>query len=110
MQTRILTVTTETIPGYHITAVQGVAQGSTVRTKHIGRDIGASLKSIAGGELTGYTEMMSEARAEAIDRLGVEAMQMGANAVVNLRFATADVVGAGAEILAYGGPRAVQPV
>lgn len=110
MQTSILTVTTETIPGYDIVAVQGVAQGSTVRTKHIGRDIGASFKSIVGGELRGYTEMMSEARTEAMQRLEDEAIQMGANAVVNLRFATADVVGAGAEILAYGTAVTVHPI
>ncbi len=95
-------VTTDTIPGHTITQALGVAQGNTVRTKHIGRDIGAGLKSIVGGELAGYTEMMTEARAEAVNRLTAEAQALGANAVINLRYATADVMGAGAEILAYG--------
>lgn len=98
----MLIVNTETIPGYTVTEVKGLVQGSTVRTKHIGRDIGASFKSIVGGELRGYTEMMMEARTEALERLNAEATAIGANAVVNVRFATADVVGAGAEILAYG--------
>ncbi len=105
----MLIVNTETIPGYRIEAVRGLVQGSTVRTKHIGRDIGASFKSIVGGELRGYTEMMQEARMEAIDRLNAEATAIGANAVVNVRFATADVVGAGAEILAYGTAVAIVP-
>lgn len=98
----MLIVTTETVPGYAISQVFGVAQGNTIRTKNIGRDIGAGLKSIVGGELKGYTAMMSEARDEAMERLVEHAQRLGANAVVNLRFATADVVGAGAEILAYG--------
>ncbi len=105
----MLIVNTETIPGYRIEAVRGLVQGSTVRTKHIGRDIGASFKSIVGGELRGYTEMMQEARMEAIDRRNAEATAIGANAVVNVRFATADVVGAGAEILAYGTAVAIAP-
>ncbi|MEM8925224.1 MAG: YbjQ family protein [Actinomycetota bacterium] len=98
----MILVTTDAIPGYTITQALGVAQGNTVRTKHIGRDIGAGLKSIVGGELTGYTEMMTEARSEAAARMTAEAQAMGANAIINVRYATADVMGAGAEILAYG--------
>lgn len=105
----MLIVNTETVPGHQITAVRGLVQGSTVRTKHIGRDIGASLKSIVGGEIRGYTDMMTEARQEALSRLHAEAEAIGANAVVNLRFATADVVGAGAEILAYGTAVVISP-
>ncbi|MCP5027598.1 MAG: heavy metal-binding domain-containing protein [Actinomycetia bacterium] len=106
----MLIVNTETIAGYQIIEVRGLVQGSTVRAKHIGRDIGASLKGIIGGELKAYTEMMSEARTEAVARLDAEAAAIGANAVVNLRFATADVVGAGAEILAYGTAVVAQPI
>ncbi len=98
----MILVTTETIPGHDIRSAIGVVQGNTVRTKHIGRDIGASLKTIVGGEIKGYTDMLNEARAEAMERLRSNAMAAGANAVVNVRFTTADVVGAGAEILAYG--------
>jgi uncharacterized protein YbjQ (UPF0145 family) len=106
----MILVTTETIPGHTVTAAVGVAMGSTVRTKHIGKDIGASLKSIVGGELSGYTDMMNEARQESMARLVQHASSMGANAVINLRFATADVVGAGAEILAYGTAVQVHPL
>lgn len=98
----IMVVNTETIPGHTISRALGVAQGNTVRTKHLGRDIGAGFKSIVGGEISGYTEMMSEARIEAMQRLQAEAQAMGANAVINMRYTTADVMGAGAEILAYG--------
>lgn len=98
----MILVTTETIPGHDITQAIGVVQGNTVRTKHIGRDIGATFKTIVGGEIKGYTDMLNEARAEAMERLRSNAMAAGANAVVNVRFTTADVVGAGAEILAYG--------
>jgi len=106
----MLMVNTETIAGHEIVESRGVVIGSTVRTKHIGRDIGASLKSIVGGELTGYTEMMSEARQEASQRMEADAVEIGANAIVNVRFSTADVVGAGAEILAYGTAVVVRPV
>ncbi len=98
----ITVVTTDSIPGFTITQALGVAQGNTVRTKHIGRDIGAGLRSIVGGEIAGYTEMMVEARNEALQRMMADAQAKGANAVINLRYATADVMGAGAEILAYG--------
>lgn len=98
----IMLVNTESIPGYTVTRALGVAQGNTVRAKHIGRDIGAGLKSIVGGEITGYTEMMTEARTEAIARMVADAQRMGANAVINVRYTTADVMGAGAELLAYG--------
>jgi uncharacterized protein YbjQ (UPF0145 family) len=98
----MFTVTTESVPGHRIVDLKGLVQGNTVRTKHVGRDIGASFKSIVGGELRGYTEMMTEARNEALQRMVGEAQALGANAVVSLRIATADVVGAGAEILAYG--------
>jgi uncharacterized protein YbjQ (UPF0145 family) len=105
----MLIVTTDGVPGHRIVEVKGLVQGSTVRTKHIGRDIGASLKSVIGGELRGYTEMMSEARAQALERLEAEATAAGATAIVALRLATADVVGAGAEILAYGTAVVIAP-
>ncbi|MDY7103089.1 MAG: YbjQ family protein [Actinomycetota bacterium] len=98
----MLIVNTETVPGLRITQVRGLAQGSTVRAKNVGRDIGASFKSLVGGELRGYTEMMTEARNEALERLSAHATSLGANAVVNVRFTTADIAGGAAEILAYG--------
>ena len=92
----------EVIPGRRIVRHLGLVQGSTVRSKHAGRDIMAGLKNIVGGELKGYTELMQEARAEAIDRMTAEAESMGANAVLNVRFATTSIAVGAAEILAYG--------
>lgn len=92
----------ELIPGQRIISHLGIVQGSTVRAKHIGRDIFAGLKNIVGGELKGYTELMQEAREEATQRMVAEAKSMGANAVLNVRFATTSIAVGAAEILAYG--------
>lgn len=92
----------ETIPGKTITACHGVVSGSTVRAKHAGRDLMAGLKNIFGGELKGYTELLSESRDQAIERMQAQAMQMGANAVVNVRFSTSSVSAGAAEIYVYG--------
>jgi uncharacterized protein YbjQ (UPF0145 family) len=77
-------------------------QGSTIRAKHLGRDLMASLKNIVGGELRGYTELLSEARDEATRRMVAQATELGANAVVNVRYSTTSVAQGAAEILAYG--------
>ena len=92
----------ETIPGREIREFYGVVTGSTVRTKHIGRDIMAGLKNIVGGELVGYTELLQEARADAVSRMIQQAEGMGANAVVNVRFSTSSVTQGAAELFAYG--------
>ena len=92
----------ELIPGKRVSAHLGIVQGSTVRAKHIGRDIFAGLKNIVGGELKGYTELMQEAREEATQRMIAEAQSIGANAVLNVRFATTSIAVGAAEILAYG--------
>jgi uncharacterized protein YbjQ (UPF0145 family) len=93
---------TETVPGKTIVEFYGVVSGSTVRAKHIGRDIMAGLKNIVGGELKGYTELLGEARQEAVERMVAQAESMGANAVVNVRFATSSVAQGAAELFAYG--------
>ena len=93
---------TEDIPGQQIVEFYGVVTGSTVRAKHIGRDIAASLKNILGGELKGYTELLQEARQEALHRMMEQARSVGANAVVNVRFATSSVAQGAAELFAYG--------
>ena len=98
----MLIVNTDTIPGKEIYNVLGLVKGNTIRAKNIGRDIGAGLKSLVGGELKDYTKMISEAREEAMNRMAEEAQQLGANAVVNVRFSTSHVMGSTAEILAYG--------
>ena len=93
---------TESVPGKQIVQFFGVVSGSTVRAKHIGRDFMAGLKNIVGGELTGYTELLGEAREEALDRMREQAQSLGANAVVNVRFATSAVAQGAAELFAYG--------
>lgn len=98
----MLVTNLELVPGRRIVAHYGIVQGSTVRAKHVGKDIFAGLKNIVGGELRGYTELMQEARQEAIDRMVAEAQSMGANAVLNVRFATTSIAAGAAEILAYG--------
>jgi uncharacterized protein YbjQ (UPF0145 family) len=93
---------TEEIPGQKIVEFYGVVTGSTVRAKHIGRDFAAGLKNILGGELKGYTELLQEARQEALHRMMEQARSVGANAVVNVRFATSSVAQGAAELFAYG--------
>jgi len=98
----MIVVNTETIPGYRITKMLGIVQGNTVRAKHVGRDIAASFKNIVGGELRGYTELLTEARRTAIERLMQQAQQLGADAIVNVRFSTAAVTQGAAELYVYG--------
>jgi uncharacterized protein YbjQ (UPF0145 family) len=98
----VIVVNTETIPGYRIERVLGMVQGSVVRAKHIGRDIAAGLKNLVGGELKGYTELLVESRREAIRRMLAQAEQLGANAVVNVRFSTSAITQGAAELYAYG--------
>ena len=93
---------TEEIPGQQIVEFYGVVTGSTVRAKHIGRDIAAGLKNFVGGELKGYTELLQEARKEALHRMMEQARSVGANAVINVRFATSSIAQGAAELFAYG--------
>ncbi len=93
---------TETIPGKQIVEFYGVVSGNTVRAKHVGRDIMAGLKNIVGGELKGYTELLQDSRKEATERMIEQAQSMGANAVVNVRYATSSVAQGAAELFAYG--------
>jgi uncharacterized protein YbjQ (UPF0145 family) len=93
---------TETIPGKNIVEFYGVVSGNTVRAKHVGRDIMAGLKNIVGGELAGYTELLQDSRREATERMVQQAQSMGANAVVNVRFATSSIAQGAAELFAYG--------
>ena len=93
--------TTDYVTGKNLETL-GLVQGSTVQSKHIGRDIAASFKTIVGGELKGYTEMMNEARKAATDRMIEQAEAMGADAIVGVRYTSASVMEGAAEILAYG--------
>ncbi len=92
----------EVLPNQKITQHLGLVQGSSVRAKHVGRDIMASLKNIFGGELKGYTELLQESREEAMERLQQQAEAIGANAILNVRFSTSSVAQGAAEIYVYG--------
>lgn len=98
----MLLTNVQTVPGHRITSHLGLVQGNTIRAKHVGRDFMAGLKNIVGGEIKGYTEMLAEARAEATQRMVQQAQQLGANAIVNVRFATSSVMQGAAELFAYG--------
>ena len=98
----MIVVNTETIPGYDIVAVKGLVQGNTIRAKHLGRDITASLKNLVGGELTQYTELLTESRRQAVERMIQQAQELGADAIVNVRFTTSSIAAGAAELYAYG--------
>lgn len=100
MQKMIFT-NTETIPGKEY-EILGPVSGSIVQSKHIGKDIMAGFKTIVGGEIRGYTEMMMEARQEALSRLAHEAEKMGADAVVSIRYTTSSIMEGASEVMAYG--------
>lgn len=102
MSEEFLVVTVDSPPGYRIVKILGIVSGSVVRARNVGRDIVASLRSIAGGEVKEYTELMAEARDEAVRRMVEKAKSMGANAVVGVRITTSTVMGGAAEVLAYG--------
>lgn len=104
----MIVTNTETIPGQKITAIKGLVQGNTVRAKHAGRDIAASFKNLIGGELKGYTELLTESRRQATERMMAQAQQLGANAIVNVRFTTSAVTAGAAELYAYGTAVVVQ--
>jgi uncharacterized protein YbjQ (UPF0145 family) len=98
----MIVVTTEQIEGKKITETLGLVRGSTIRARHMGRDIMAGLRNIVGGEVKEYTVMLAQAREEAMQRMIEQAEKMGANAIVSTRFATAMVMSGAAEMLAYG--------
>lgn len=98
----MIIVNTEEIAGKEIQEVLGLVRGNTIKARHIGNDIVAGLRNIVGGEVKEYTQMISEAREDALERMLAEAEKLNADAVVNIRFTTSQVMGGAAEILAYG--------
>jgi uncharacterized protein YbjQ (UPF0145 family) len=98
----MLITNTDFVPGKEITEVLDIARGSTVRARHIGRDMTAVFKSIGGGEVSEYTKLMAHAREQAIERMIADAETLGADAVVNVRFMTSNVMNTLSEVLAYG--------
>lgn len=102
--------TTDALPGYRIVRSLGLVRGNTIRARHMGHDIMAALKTIVGGEIDEYTKMLGEAREQSLDRMRGEAVQLGGNAVVGVRFTTSTVLQGAAEILAYGTAVVVEPI
>jgi len=98
----MIVVNTEDVPGRQIAQTLGLVQGNTIRAKHAGRDIMAGFKNLVGGELKGYTELLTESRRQAMERMLQQAQQLGADAVVNVRFTTSAVTSGAAELYAYG--------
>jgi len=98
----MIIVTLERIEGKRIVKTLGMARGSTIRAKHVGKDIVAAFRGIVGGEITEYTKLMAESREEAMQRMVEQAEKMGANAILGTRFMTSMVVAGAAEFLAYG--------
>jgi uncharacterized protein YbjQ (UPF0145 family) len=98
----MIITTTETIPGREVIAILGIVRGSTVRARNVGRDIMASFKNIVGGEIEEYTQLQADSREQAYKRMYEDATKMGADAIVNVRFATSMIVQGASEMLAYG--------
>ena len=98
----MISVTTDFVPGREIDEAIGIVRGSTIRAKHLGKDIVAGLRMLVGGEIKEYTEMLVEARNESMKRMEAQAEKMGADAIVNIRFITSQVMAGAAELLAYG--------
>ena len=97
-----MVTTTENLPGREVKEVLGIVFGSCVQTKHLGKDIGAGLRSVVGGEAKGYTELMEEARRTAMERMIEDAKKIEADAIVSMRYATAQTMHGAAEIIAFG--------
>ena len=98
----MLLSTTDMIVGKKIVRQLGIVRGNTIRARHIGRDILAILRNIVGGEITDYTKMMAESREQALDRMIEQAQSLGANAIVQVRFSTSEIMGGASEMMAYG--------
>lgn len=98
----MILVTSDNIPGMKITKTLGLVRGNTIRARHIGRDIMAAMRNVVGGEIVDYTKLMGEAREQALDRMVAEAENLGANAIVAIRFTTEELMKAAAELLVYG--------
>gem|GEM_PF-136020 len=98
----MIITTTEQVPGYRVKEILGVVCGNVVMSKHLGKDIAAAFKTLAGGEIKGYTEMLTEARNIALERMIKEAEKLGADAVIGFRYSSSTIMSGAAEILAYG--------
>ena len=100
----------ESLPGQRIIRELGVVSGSTVRSKHVGKDLFAGFKNLVGGELTAYTELLQESREQAVSRMVDEAEKLGANAVLGVRFSTSNIAQGAAELFVYGTAVVTEPL
>jgi len=98
----MIVTTSETIAGKTVVKTLGLVRGNTIRARHLGKDIKSLFKNMIGGEITDYTKLMGESREQALDRMIQQAEQLGANAIISVRFTTSEIMGGAAEILAYG--------
>jgi len=98
----LITTTTMEIPGKKIIKILGVAKGNTIRARHVGRDIAAGFKNLVGGEIKSYTQMTTQSREEAFNRMVNDAIKMGADAIVGIRYSTSMIMTGAAEMLVYG--------
>ncbi|MBU0982345.1 MAG: YbjQ family protein [candidate division Zixibacteria bacterium] len=98
----MIITTTETVPGKRVVKVLGLVRGNTIRARHVGRDIAAAFRNLVGGEISDYTKMIAESREQSLDRMVDEAKELGANAVIMVRFSTSSMMQGAAELLAYG--------
>jgi len=105
----MILATTDTVPGRKIKRTMGFVQGSSIRARHVGHDLTAMFKNITGGEVTEYTKLMAEAREQCLDRMRDQGAQLGANAIVGLRFVTTEVMQGAAELVAYGTAVELEP-
>lgn len=105
----MIVATASDVPGFVITTTHGLVRGNTIRARHLGKDILAILRNLAGGEVREYTKMLAEAREQAIDRMLEEAEALGANAVIAVRFQTSMVMSGAAEMLCYGTAVTIEP-
>jgi uncharacterized protein YbjQ (UPF0145 family) len=105
----MIITTTETVPGRRIVRTMGLVRGTTIRARHIGQDLQASIRNLVGGEMVEYTKLIAESREQAIDRAISEAEKLGADAIVAFRFSTSDVARGAAEVLAYGTAVVLEP-
>lgn len=109
-QGAMLMSTTDDLPGYRIVRTLGLVRGNTVRARNLGVDFVAGLKSLVGGEIRDYTQMLAQSREQSIDRMRAEALQLGANGILTIRFTTSTVMQGAAEILVYGTAAIVEPL
>jgi uncharacterized protein YbjQ (UPF0145 family) len=95
-------VTIETVPDHEVVETLGIARGNTVKARNVGRDITQSIRNITGGELKAYSELLTDARDEALERMVEDAQSLGADAVVNVRLESSEIANGGSEVIAYG--------